>query len=502
MTIPFSQVRGEAIKLKVSPSFSIDLVSGAGIRVDQLAPNKRQISVDFSNLERDDIASPAGLYVGTWDTNEEIFKLVKADTLKGAKGDAGNQGDPGPASPSDYATRALAAAATISGAILYIRTFEFATGSGGGASYKRGSTAPGSFTSNGGTVTWVLNEPVLNVKMFGAIGDGSADDTSAMNLAHSSGQLIHYPAGDYKFSLLTLSAGGIVGDGPGQTRLNTTDTGSNNAITFNGSGGAGAIPIFRDFLIQPFTTKSSGAGIYVNPSPSNAALKYSQFDNIIFVMPIGLRLDRAQMFKVRDCQFINYAIYGAWVTNTYNPDEGDSSISGCIFNESIGTGTGVYYESAGGLRIINNKFLGGVYHVHLVWSNNTTTGDLIVANNSMEVALLGSIAIERSAGTGTYGAIHIVGNQIGGTPYGVYIDGNGLITQLIVSGNIIASVSACGIQVDSGTKVLITGNNLIGPGPLGIKTGGAVDTAKVGGNLVTGFTNAQILGGTNISTSF
>lgn len=92
MSIPFSQVKPQSLKLKTLPRFPGDLVAGAGIRIDK-EPGSRTVSVDFANLERDDITDLTGLYVGTWDASEKIFKLVKSDGLVGPAGPAGPAGD-------------------------------------------------------------------------------------------------------------------------------------------------------------------------------------------------------------------------------------------------------------------------------------------------------------------------------------------------------------------------------------------------------------------------
>ncbi|WP_343717205.1 hypothetical protein [Inquilinus sp.] len=87
-----------------------------------------------------------------------------------------------------FETRAAAAAATIPLTIGVILTGGYATaGDGGGATYKRVASEPGhagKFQSAGGA-WWELSETDVDVRAFGAKGDGVADDVQAFRDALS-----------------------------------------------------------------------------------------------------------------------------------------------------------------------------------------------------------------------------------------------------------------------------------------------------------------------------
>lgn len=100
---------------------------------------------------------------------------------------------------------------------------------------------------------------VVNVKCYGAVGNGVTNDTTAMQNAHNNSACapVYYPTSQYVFSKITIPCGGIVGDGPaitagvvGGTGLASNNTDSSNLITYtNSSGIYGGSPIFRDFAV-------------------------------------------------------------------------------------------------------------------------------------------------------------------------------------------------------------------------------------------------------------
>jgi len=69
-------------------------------------------------------------------------------------------------------------------------------------------TAPGAVAQ---TVQTKL-EQYVSVKDFGAVGDGVADDTAAIQAALNTGRLVFVPYGTYKItSALTINQGGLIG---------------------------------------------------------------------------------------------------------------------------------------------------------------------------------------------------------------------------------------------------------------------------------------------------
>lgn len=139
---------------------------------------------------------------------------------------------------SNFDTRSLVAATNILSLVSYVRTAGYATaGDGGGALYKRVATEPshiGKIQSADGA-WWEIAEREFDVRMFGAKGDGIADDTAAIqgaiNALPARGGRINVPGGRYK-----LTSAINVGNGNGGTTQS-----SKNAIKIICGGGGFAV---------------------------------------------------------------------------------------------------------------------------------------------------------------------------------------------------------------------------------------------------------------------
>lgn len=144
-----------------------------------------------------------------------------------------------------------------------IRTAGYTTaGDGGGALYKAVVSEPShegkfSITLAGGTTAWFeLAEGVPNVKMFGAIGDGSTNDATALNAAFAAGwATIAIPEGDFKYgSALTVAASTeVIGVGPQSLLQGSFATG--DCITLGVNADLSRVKLYHS------ATRTSGATV-------------------------------------------------------------------------------------------------------------------------------------------------------------------------------------------------------------------------------------------------
>jgi hypothetical protein len=277
---------------------------------------------------------------------------------------------------------------------------------------------------------------IVSVKDFGAVGDGVADDTVAIQAAHNTGSVVYYPKGTYNFTKVTIASGGIVGEGK-LTILRTTDTSSDDVITYTGVDPTGLLintvgGLFQNFtlLATSATQKAAGAGIHVLPanyggSPNENYLTICQ-GLYIRNLPIGLSFTLSSYFSVVDCSFAFFTIAGVYteINNATFQDNGDNAIIGNTFFTNAATspsGRGVWYRS-GGARIIGNKVNGGLIGIDVNPIRGTSIA--IVEGNTVENqtlnairAFIGSDFIASGAFDG-FSFLQFVGNQIGGYQLG------------------------------------------------------------------------------------
>lgn len=106
-------------------------------------------------------------------------------------------------------TRALCLTVNVPVVINTIVTGGYYTkGDGGGATYKRVAAQPahnGKFQSKDGA-WWELSANPVNVRMFGAKGDGVADDTNAFTYALAFANTIFVPNGSYRITFVDIAS--------------------------------------------------------------------------------------------------------------------------------------------------------------------------------------------------------------------------------------------------------------------------------------------------------
>lgn len=354
---------------------------------------------------------------------------------------------------------------------------------------------------------------VISVKDFGAVGDGVADDTTAMQAAHNTSQIVYYPPGTYKFTTLTnITAGGIIGAGQTQTKLISTNTTSADLITFTGPsvGGPQNSLTFRDFLLQgEAPTKTAGAGIKIAPATSDNIYAFANNVSISYV-PIGFDFVRASFFKLIACNLLAYTVAGVQIANANNNDAGDSEVIGCAFSTPYSGGSfsaGVKHLSSGGLRIIGNKFLGGNYGYWLNYTDSDGTGAntsiAIISGNSIENFYSNAISLTKaSASLTSFKNVVISDNEIaialsGTSAFLIASDSGAWLQSVTITGNILqlpGITNSYGIVLAGVTCLNISGNTFRGNGGTSQAIGLTSCTdVKIGTNVYSNITTPYVI---------
>jgi hypothetical protein len=180
-----------------------------------------------------------------------------------------------------------------------------------------------------GAATFKL--PVANVKAYGATGNGSTDDTSAINSALAAASAVYFPAGTYVVSNLTANNGNFLfGDGPNS--ILSFKTGSTGYLIYGNGFGYSA----RNLTISGGNTSSyvsngtegNRSGLHVDsnyPNQSFDNLYFTGFSNIC----LGLNSTGSPIpgVSVTNCHFLNS--YCPWDTGPggTNQDTANSGVN-------------------------------------------------------------------------------------------------------------------------------------------------------------------------------
>ena len=187
-----------------------------------------------------------------------------------------------------------------------------------GSNYNQGGTG-----AVARTTASKLQESV-SVKDFGAVGDGSNDDTTAITAAFTAaaaGSILSFPPGTYKVSGVNVTGKAITLMGYGAT-LNCT--GATGAIQKTDHG--------NKLIVKGLSFTGSGAGINFTAAPSN---------------------NTGNELLVCDCNFATSAgTYGI-----YSIGGREHIIKNCYFT-GINTGSGIYFSQSVSPFVSNCIFAG------------------------------------------------------------------------------------------------------------------------------------------------
>lgn len=284
------------------------------------------------------------------------------------------------------------------------------------------------------TVQNKLRESV-SVKDFGAVGDGIANDTVAIQTAVNTGKAIFFPQGTYKITTaIQLSTAGqnLFGIGDKSILLTTTDIETMYSST----------PVYGVVISNLFfsNTVSEGAG-----GPTKFQIHFGT---------------GASGCVVRECNFLT-ALTGAVVRTTHH--------------------AGIWYEGANLNSILDCTF--GQAQILMGSTDSTIRGGFVYSFSfeyAIKIVSTGEVLVTDVRGilggpaqgciwmpnSGLYNKI--VNNYFGGTYSNINI-GNAITGDeqqaLHIGGNTFHSVDGIGVYLTNSTGVSITGNNFFAGDP-------------------------------------
>lgn len=285
---------------------------------------------------------------------------------------------------------------------------------------------------------------IINVKDFGAVGDGVTDDTQAINDAINAidnARVLYFPKGQYVIS------NGIEID----KKCIICGSGMDNSIIkYDGSGNA--------LSLKANYSKISNLGLIGNAQGIGLLIEafFAVVDSVLITkFDTNIYIHNSVGVNVLNSYITTPSTTGIDINNEVSPDSGDHSIIGCTLDSSNDTSTAIRVQRGGGLKMTSNKLLS--HNIGLDINSHTSTSVLNVDNNSFEGQ---HIHIRCGSNDGSFSKGLINSNEFAGSDTIAIqlIDGT---SHFVIADNVFEGVAtgSC-LSLSNCSYVKISGNNI------------------------------------------
>jgi parallel beta-helix repeat protein len=277
----------------------------------------------------------------------------------------------------------------------------------------------------------------VSVKDFGAVGDGVADDTAAIQAALNVGGKIYVPKGTYLCSTVTVSS-------------------DNTHIC----GSKGATLKLKNSVDVDLLDLSN----FDNLTISDITFDGNKANQTVDVNSVCIRGDGNSNIVVQNCVIKNSALSGINIRNSDGVKVVNNLITDCGTKNSINSGDGIYLAFN---------------------SNDYVSGNSVINPARIGIILKGSVGANSSRGV-------VIGNYIFNSGENAIGTEDGNVSTLIVNNivdtsgdNSFASTKAGIVVGETGETVTVAGNRIVNAGSYGIEIVHGADETVVSNNNIS-----------------
>ena len=318
------------------------------------------------------------------------------------------------------------------------------------------------------------NKTLVNVKDYGATGNGTTNDTSFINSALTYCQTIKgtlfFPSGQYLTTGNFIINSKISIKGEGEPLNVITDplptvfnAGSVNIMSSSTANSLFAVNVdgvsFENLTLSCSAGTTSGAGILFNKG------NVMRMNNVgIMSFNVNVDVVNGASWNMTNCALYDPISYNLIVNHNLLPDGGDQSITNCDFWTGSAPGiTHLLYKGGGGMKLTSCKFNQGGATATLakeclkLINDVGVTVDLLISNSSFENYTDRAINLSPVFG---FSNVIIDGNQLygGSSPAidAILLDST-VIANVMISNNVMSN-STNGVRYLRGDNIGVDGN--------------------------------------------